>query len=402
MPDPRHPFRCARERCALWLSLLPGEPYRLLFPTGALLAILGAALWPLHAWGMLAAYPAVPHARIMAEGFLGAFAMGFLGTAVPRLIGAPGLTAVEATSMAALLIAAAILHVAGLTLPGDQVFLLALLSLVASLGARAFVRKDLPPPSFALAGMGLLSAFAGVALFLFGPLADLPPWHDALARLLLYQGFFLLPIMGVGAFLLPRFFNLPNRQDFPESLAPPKGWTPASAWAFACGIAMLLTFIAEALGHRVPANLARLAIAGGFLFTQLPIHRARPKGTIARCAFAALVLLLCSFPAVALAPEPKVAWVHVLFIGGFGLLTIAVATRVILGHGGASHLFPRRIRALLAFAILAILALATRVSADFLPDIRLSHLAYAAVAWIAGVVVWGWAILPRVAAADEE
>lgn len=383
-------------------ALLPGQPYRLLFPIGALLAIHGTLLWPLHAWGIVPAYPGVPHARIMTEGFLACFVLGFLGTAIPRLIGAPGLTVVEAATLASLLISAAALHTARQTLWGDQLFLLAVLCLVASLGIRAIVRKDLPPPSFAIAALGLLSGMAGAALFIFGPLADLPPWHDALARLFLYQGFFLLPVMGVGAFLLPRFFDLPNRQDFPESYAPPKGWAKATAWSVASGAVVLLSFPWEALGHRISANMVRLAAVGGFILGHLPLHRARAAGTISRCAIAALLLLLCAFPAAAFAPQPSVAWAHLLFIGGFGMLTFAVATRVILGHGGAAHLFQGRIRSLRAFAILAVLAMATRVSADFLPSIRLSHLAYAAIAWIAGVAIWAVAILPRTATADEE
>lgn len=385
-----------------FIALLAGEPYRLLFPTGALLAVHGALLWPLHAWGVLPAYPAVAHARIMIEGFLACFVFGFLGTAAPRLIGAPGFTVVEAGTLAALLISAAGLHTAGHSLWGDQVFLLALLSLLASLVIRAIVRRDVPPPSFAIAGLGLLSAFAGTALFIFGPLANLPPWHDALARLLLYQGFLLLPVIGVGVFLLPRFFALPNRQDFPESFAPPKGWGTATACALACGMAILLTFAWEAVGHGTSANLIRATVVGGFILWHLPPLRGKAKGTIARTAATALLFLICAFPTAAIAPPPAAAWAHVLFIGGFGMLTFAVATRVILGHGGAAHLFDGPVRSLRVFAALALLALATRVSADFLPEIRLTHLAYAAIAWIIGVAVWAIAILPRTATTDEE
>lgn len=385
-----------------FLALLAGQPYRLLFPTGALLAIHGTLLWPLHAWGILPAYPGAAHARVMTEGFLACFVFGFLGTAVPRLIGAPGFTVVEAGSLAALLVAASALHTAGHPLWGDQMFLLAMLCLVASLGIRAIVRRDLPPPSFALAAMGLLSALAGATLFIFGPLAGLPPWHDSLARLLLYQGFLLLPVMGVGAFLLPRFFDLPNRQDFPEALAPPPGWTAGAAAALAAGATVLASFAIETLGHRAAANLLRLAAAAGFILWQLPLHRARPTGTISRCAATAIVLLLCAFAAGAFAPPPAVAWAHLLFIGGFGILTVAVATRVVLGHGGASHLFRGRVRSLRAFTILAIIALATRISADFLPEIRLTHLAYAALAWILGIAIWAAAVLPRTAAPDHD
>ncbi|HPA16567.1 MAG TPA: NnrS family protein [Verrucomicrobiae bacterium] len=389
---PRRPFT----------ALIAGQPYRLLFPTGTLLAIHGALLWPLHAWGFLPTYPGVAHARIMTQGFLACFVFGFLGTAAPRLIGAPGLTLIEVASIAALLVAAAGLHTTGHSLWGDQIFLLALLFLIAAFGLRIIIRRDVPPPSFAIAALGLLSALVGDALFIFGPLADLPPWHDALARLLVYQGFLLLPVLGVGAFLLPRFFDLPNRQDFPESIAPPKGWTLATAWSLACGMAVLLSFVWEALGHKRSANLGRALVVGTFLLWQLPPFRAKATGTISRCVATALLFLTCAYPTAALAPPPAVAWAHLLFIGGFGMLTFAVATRVILGHSGAGHLFRKPIRSLLAFAILAVLALATRVSADFLPTIRLSHLAYAAIAWIAGVVTWSAAVLPRVATPDPE
>ncbi len=38
---------------------------------------------------------------------------------------------------------------------------------------------------------------------------------------------------------------------------------------------------------------------------------------------------------------------------------------------------------------LFILAMATRVSADWMPDVRPSHEAYASLAWVAAVSVWG-------------
>lgn len=382
MPDP--PF----------IRLVAGQPYRLLFPTGTLLSIFGAILWPLHAWGALPAYPAVAHARIMSQGFLACFVFGFLGTAAPRLIGAPGLTATEVFSLASLLISSACLHAAGRTLWADQIFLLALLFFIGSLAVRIIVRKDVPPPSFLIAALGLLCALAGDALFIFGPLADLPPWHDALARLLMYQGFLLLPVLGVGAFLLPRFFGTPNRQDFPESFAPPEGWTAATGWALACGVAVIVSFVIEAAGLVMTAKLIRSAVVIGYLVWQLPPNRARATGTISRCVAAALFFLACAYPVSAFAPPPPIAWAHVLFIGGFALLTVAVATRVILGHSGGGHRFSKPIRPLQVFAGMAILAMATRVSADFLPKIRLSHLAYAGVAWIVGLIVWSIAILP--------
>ena len=72
-----------------------GEPFRFFFPVGVLAGLVGAALWPLHFGGTYAPYPALAHARIMAEGFLGGFAFGFLGTALPRMLSAPPLRLLE-------------------------------------------------------------------------------------------------------------------------------------------------------------------------------------------------------------------------------------------------------------------------------------------------------------------
>lgn len=66
-----------------------GEPFRLLFPIGVIFGLLGVALWPAFAWGLLIDYPGIPHARIMLHGFMAAFVMGFLGTALPRLLEVP-------------------------------------------------------------------------------------------------------------------------------------------------------------------------------------------------------------------------------------------------------------------------------------------------------------------------
>ena len=56
-----------------------------------------------------------------------------------------------------------------------------------------------------------------------------------LQHLLSYQAFILLPILGVGTFLLPRFFDLPNLNEFPESRTPPPGWARKAMGAFSPG-----------------------------------------------------------------------------------------------------------------------------------------------------------------------
>jgi uncharacterized protein involved in response to NO len=65
------------------------EPFRIFFPIGAVLALFGVSLWPLYYAGAITEYPSIPHARLMIEGFMASFIIGFLGTAGPRITSAP-------------------------------------------------------------------------------------------------------------------------------------------------------------------------------------------------------------------------------------------------------------------------------------------------------------------------
>ena len=62
------------------------EPFRIFFPAGVLAGITGVALWPLYFGGVTQMYPGIGHARIMACGLFGAFILGFLGAAMPRML----------------------------------------------------------------------------------------------------------------------------------------------------------------------------------------------------------------------------------------------------------------------------------------------------------------------------
>ena len=144
-----------------WRLVAEGEPFRLLFPLGAAIGIFGVMMWPLFVWNITSAYPGVPHARIMVEGFLGCFVTGFLGTALPRLLGVPKVSIFETMGCGAALACTVWLQYSGRTMWGDLVFFCTIFTLVFLLGVRTLFRKDTPPPAFVLVAMGLLSALAG-------------------------------------------------------------------------------------------------------------------------------------------------------------------------------------------------------------------------------------------------
>ncbi len=388
-----------------WKLVGMGEPFRLLFPLGTAIGIFGVALWPWHIWGNWTIWPAVPHARIMMEGFVGAFVAGFLGTALPRLLGVGRFGLGTTLILAAGFVSLTVAHAMGLYLAGDILFLVTMGGLVGTLAWRARKREDVPPPGFVLVLMGLLSALyaAGVWVWFWVAPAAVNEFQLALARLLLYQGYILLPIMGVGAFLLPRFFGLPNRQVFPESRSLPPGWTGRAVFALACGVVVLGGFFVEAEGR--PGLGAGLRAAGMlvYFFREVPLHKAGWGG--GSLVFGLRVALL-SFPVgyalMAGWPQHSMSFLHVVAITGISLVTFVVASRVVLGHSGQAHRFRLPVRSVQVLVWLLVLAMITRVSADWMPTIRLSHYGYAAGSWIVGVLIWALAIFPSVRRPDEE
>jgi uncharacterized protein involved in response to NO len=89
-------------------------------------------------------------------------------------------------------------------------------------------------------------------------------------------------------------------------------------------------------------------------------------------------------------------------MGGFAVLTLTVATRVILGHSGNLHRLTMPNRWLLIAVGLMLLAMATRISGDIWPKVLVSHYVYGAIIWTLAVVLWGFYVVPKVLVRDVE
>ncbi|HMP76131.1 MAG TPA: NnrS family protein [Kiritimatiellia bacterium] len=377
------------------------EPYRLLFLLGAWLGVAAVALWPLFVYGAIKTYPGVAHARVMIEGFAACFVLGFLGTALPHMLEAPRFTFAEVLVLLAGLFGASALHFAALHPAGDMVFAATLLFFIAGAGWRAARRKDRPPPGLFAVLLGLLCAVCGALAQALYPWTNLPPFVHPFSKLLLYQGFLLLPVLGVGAYILPVFVGYPRRQS-PVALAQaPRAWEREAAALVLFAVGLLASFAMEALGQARGGYAVRLALLCAFLFRSLPVHRRQQNpGAMAWITRLALLALPVGYACLAAWPSAPLAWLHIVFISGLGWLILSVATRVIVAHGGFQHLFGARWPMLWWVFGLVTLAMATRVSADWMPDSRFNHYAYAALSWIAGVLLWLGAMRRFLFAAD--
>jgi len=403
-PGPAGESRTTQLPPGYWSLVAAGEPFRLLFPLGAALGIFGVLMWPLYIWKVTTVFPGQIHPRIMIEGFLTSFVVGFLGTALPRLLGAPRMALGETLGFAVALVGLSFLHATGRVFWGDQVFFLTVLLLAGLLGTRALLfRKDSPPPAFVLVALGLGCALFGSAtqaMERFMP-ASWPVWVPVLGKLLLYQGYLVFPIMGVGAFLLPRFFGLPGRQNFPESLALPPGWLGRAGFALFCGAVVMTGYVVQAVSGSRWGNAFCAAGILLYFVREIPFHKAGfGGGSIALGLRLALFSIPLAYILLSLLPGRSFSLLHILFITGFSLLVFIVASRIVLGHSGQSRKFRDKLWPVLVLTALITLAMLTRVTADWMPDLRMNHYAYAALVWSLGVMVWSAAILPRVRCPD--
>lgn len=387
----------------LSLAEVGREPFRIFFPAGVLAGITGVALWPLHFTGVLEMYPGQNHARIMANGLFGAFILGFIGTALPRLLSVPPLHSGQALALLALHLAMVASLASSHLRLGDALFLALLLSFITCLAVRFPKRKDSPPPGFILVGLAFICVVSGAVLAVVEGFTELPSEWVAFQRLLSYQGFVLLPILGIGPFILPRFFGLPSTHDFPTALSPTKSWRVKALLALGAGLLILVSFVLEVRGSFRAAHALRFLTAGTYLMIEVPFRAGLKASSLPGFLIRTALAVLCAgFLAVAVLPDYRVSLLHLTLIGGFAVLTFVVATRVVFGHSGNLDRLKGRNRWLWISVGLMLFGMATRISGDFLPAILASHYSYGAVCWIIGVLIWSAYVLPKTMRVDPE
>jgi uncharacterized protein involved in response to NO len=383
------------------LSLCFAEPFRIFFPFGLLLGAIGVALWPLYVWHAINFYPANAHVRLMIEGLMGSFIIGFLGTAGPRLLDASPLIAAETCALLVLQIVSAFLHLTQRQTAGDTVFLVLLLLFLGLMAKRARARHDLPPPQFVLVLFGFVNAIAGIFLITAAKSMTNGLFANQLGSLMLNEGFVLFPILGVGAFFFPKLLGGAKPEPSDLRIATVL-WLKRATIAVVTAVVIWSSFVLEALGWTRIAALVRGLTTLIYFVTQGHLLE-RPSGPpfLAQCFRLGAGLLVAGLLLPAALTAYRVANLHLTFIGGFSVILFTVSTRVILGHAGQSQLFRKKLRFLIAALVLLVVAMVARVSADFIPPERNSHLVYAALIWLLAAIVWGCALVPKLLLSEE-
>ena len=343
------------------------EGFRPMFLLAGLWGVLSVPLW-LGVWTGAIPYsglldPAAWHIHEMMFGYVGAALGGFVLTAVPNWTGRLPVRGVPLALLALTWIAGrAAVWWSGEIGPvpaavADIAFLGALAALVGNEIVVGRNWRNLP----VLAGLAAVVAANALFHVSAAGAADL---GDAATRLSIAAIALLLALLG--GRLVPSFTrNWFAKQAGPRIAAPMGRFDRAALAAAALALAAW-----AAAGPSVVCGVL-LSVAGALNLLRLARWRgwntiAEPLVTVLHVGYLWLALGLCLLGLSMLsdrAPEPLA--LHVLSIGAFGTMTLAVMTRAVLGHTGrALHAGPWT-TAVYGLATLAVFA---RAAFEIVPD----------------------------------
>lgn len=370
------------------------EPHRLLFPLGAVLGVV--AVLPFARRGSAGGALALFHSVAQIQGFLTCFVVGFLLTFVPRhtrTAPAAGWEVWSALALPALAVLSAWM--------GDAVLATWMwLVLIAIVMAFTVSRLQVRPASVQLVPVllwvpvSIAAGAAGAVLVAGGAGTRLgsAPAAWSVGRGVLVQGFVTGLVLGIGGYLLPQ---VTRGEPPPAGGADPARRRRSAALHAAAAVLFFGSFPLEVVsGPRIGFGV-RALIAGAVLLGSARIHRAPAlPGLHRRLILLAAWLVPIAFSFGALAPAWRGAALHVLFVGGFAQITLAVSAHVVL-WGDERPRFPVWSGAGIgAMAALLAAAFAARIAAA----IDLRHVAgwleVAAWAFCAAVAAWAAVIAP--------
>ena len=389
------------------MLMLRSQPYRLFFPLGAILGGIGVSHWLLYSLGLQESYSGQVHALIQLQAFLTAFACGFLLTMVPRRTQTAPATWVEMATLCVGLVCATFGPLRGAWVVAEGGFLLTLLTM-AQFAVRRFLSGGAgrrPPDSFVLIPVGLLHGVAGAALILFATVNKDALWAMQIGRGYIQEGMFLCLTLGIGHMILPMLTGYD---------------VPADADAGAAGRRVRLTYVVSGLlilasfplhylwkthgdavvAMRVAYGLRTAVAAYHIVFGMRAYRRPRQRGIQRWFVWVSFWCVPTGLALVTLFPAYYLPMLHVMFIGGFGLMTFSVGCHVILSHGEFPELAAGRPWPVVAFGICSFTAMLTRVSADFVSSYFL-HLGVASAIWLVALLFWVVFLVPKVLVIDS-
>ncbi len=381
-------------------GILLKEPYRLLFPLGILLTHLGLGVWILYFFWPELTYPGRAHALVQMQSAMLCFVFGFLLTMMPNALGLAAIGRFQLGLFLTGLVFMAIVGTLGYFALAMVLYLALLVNFLIFIGPRLSGRTRNPPPHFIFIFFAFFAGLLGGILEVFGWTGNAAPGFIKLGRGLVNEGFLLLLVLGVGGFLFPRLFS--KGELTPQSLTGVARSFGTHLPLVLAGLGMILSFVVEAfLVVGEPAGFMNIRLGYGMRFAvaswlilRLPMWKSSGWEFYLHFIRIALVSMLLGLAMPILSPQYVMGWKHIIFIPGFLLITLAVASRVLASHGGNIGLLSAHRRWSITILAFFLLGTSSRVSTEIWPGAYLLHLACASFFILAALWVWSAIFLP--------
>ncbi|MFZ3230682.1 MAG: NnrS family protein [Pseudobdellovibrio sp.] len=366
------------------------EPYQILFPIGILLACVGVIPWILFSAGAVAVYPNLIHAKIMVLGFLISFVSGFLMTAVPKMSGSKSASNFEISICMLLIFAQILFALFNLLTLSSLVGCLQFLFLFSHLALRIKERTQDPPSVFIFIPVGMLAGLLGCLSLIFQD--ELSPAFLLLGKLLLYQAFVLNLIVGLGSRLIPVLSRVAG------ALSPIQQGKKTLSRSIIILVLLNSSFLLEAFIDKSLGVAIRFLVLAYVLVADFKIfHKPTEITWLGICLRVAAIFMALPYLVILFFPNFELHLLHMFFISGISLMTLMVAVRVILSHGGHSlSLEKESIRLPLITFVLITATLVRSLGPIFFPQFFLAFILIAASLWIFGIGFWAKTFWPKI------
>jgi uncharacterized protein involved in response to NO len=357
------------------------EPYTYYFTVGLLSAFFGVALWLLFSLRLLNFYPRQAHANLMFFGFLWSFVAGFLMTAIPKMTGAIKALKWEIFLGLVFLFAQWIFNFENFVKASAWLYLGQLLFLLIFVVRRFVEKKKMPFEGFVFMPFAFMMGLVGLLLYIYDNS------RTNVMYTLAGQAFVLNLICGVGSRLIPVLSRLPSALS-PD--IPSDSFQRGKRLIHFLTLAVLLnvSFIIEVMGWEIAGYSIRTFVFGWisvrlFRFFHKPLTRTF-VGWGLKAGIAGIFL---SYFALATGSvKDSLGHLHVMFIAGLGLITLMVATRVTVAHGGGSLDLELRSKTIFAVIICFLLSALLRTFVGMQLDTI--FILSASVAFLLALVLW--------------
>ncbi len=368
------------------------DPFRLFFPVAILCLLYASGIWIRFGVFNQGDFPVEAHANLFLGGFLFLTIMGFLLTAIPRFTQTDFLSKGELGMGVIVLLAVVSTYLFEATPWFWLSIFIGWLILLTFAARRFFKRAQNPPFTFVFVGLGVAlgllgSLFSFLANIHYDTFAHLENW----GKLFFYDAMVMAFIIGIGGRLIPGILGfveiVKEQREVYEKPVPFLKVIPIDIKI--CLVVFILSLIFEGIGLDRIGYVLRALVITFFSFRYWRLHErvetGKWHGRILKLSCWMLLLpswLLCFFVADAIHVK------HLIYIGSYCLMTLMVASRVVMAHGSEGLEIEFRKLPYLLIGFLVVFAGFTRATAIMMPDSYENHLGYAGILLFVAGVVW--------------